>query len=148
LGGATLAAVQGLLFLVLSPFIGIHFGVEQFGLMVLIVFLVAFALTALGFAVAWSLDSAQAFHAIINLFLIPLWLLSGALFPIATASGWIKAIMLANPLTYGVEALRSTLFAGAQTFSLGTALVVLVGFSLAVFVLSFSIVSRRRTLPA
>jgi ABC-2 type transport system permease protein len=75
-------------------------------------------------------------------------LLSGALFPIATASGWIKAIMLANPLTYGVEALRSTLFAGAQTFSLGTALVVLVGFSLAVFVLSFSIVSRRRTLPA
>jgi ABC-2 type transport system permease protein len=148
LGGATLAAVQGLLFLLLSPFIGIHFGPEQFGLMVVIVFLVAFALTALGFAVAWSLDSAQAFHAIINLFLIPLWLLSGALFPITTASGWLRAIMLANPLTYGVEALRSTLFAGAQAFSLGTALAVLAGFSGLVFFACYLIANRRRTLPA
>lgn len=149
LGGATLAAVQGLLFLVLAPFIGIHFDLQQFGLMVLIVFLVAFGLTALGFAVAWSLDSAQAFHAIINLFLIPLWLLSGALFPIATASGWIRAIMLANPLTYGVEALRSTLFpVHDQVFSSNIALGVLIAFSIFVFCISYLIVNRRRTLPA
>ena len=148
LGGSTLAAVQGLVFLVLAPLIGIHFGLAQFGLMVLIVFLVAFALTALGFAVAWSLDSAQAFHAIINLFLIPLWLLSGAMFPFAHASKWIKAIMLANPLTYGVEALRATLFPGQQTFTSATALSVLSGFSVAVFVISYVIVNRRRTLPA
>lgn len=149
MGGATLAAVQGLIFLVLAPLIGIHFGLEQFGWMVLIVFLVAFALTALGFAVAWSLDSAQAFHAIINLFLIPLWLLSGALFPIATASGWIRAIMLANPLTYGVEALRTTLFpASEQVFSANVALLVLVGFSAAVFFASYLVANRRRTLPA
>jgi ABC-2 type transport system permease protein len=148
LGGSTLAAVQGLVFLVLAPLIGIHFGLAQFGLMVLIVFLVSFALTALGFAVAWSLDSAQAFHAIINLFLIPLWLLSGAMFPIAHASNWIKAIMLANPLTYGVESLRSTLFPGEQVFTVNTALSVLVGFSAFVFLLSYVIVNRRRTLPA
>jgi ABC-2 type transport system permease protein len=148
LGGSTLAAVQGLLFLVLAPLIGIHFGLEQFALMVLIVFLVAFALTALGFAVAWSLDSAQAFHAIINLFLIPLWLLSGSMFPIAHASKWIKAIMLANPLTYGVEALRATLFSGAQTFTTSTAVSVLAGFSAVVFLVSYVIVNRRRTLPA
>jgi ABC-2 type transport system permease protein len=148
LGGATLAAVQGLLFLVLAPFIGVHFGFEQFGVMVVIVFLVAFALTALGFAVAWSLDSAQAFHAIINLFLIPLWLLSGALFPIETASGWIRAIMLANPLTYGVEALRGALFAGTQAFTLNTSILVLVVFSVAVFAACYIIANRRRTLPA
>jgi ABC-2 type transport system permease protein len=148
LGGSTLAAVQGLLFLVLAPLIGIHFGIEQFALMVLIVFLVSFALTALGFAVAWSLDSAQAFHAIINLFLIPLWLLSGAMFPIAHASKWIKAIMLANPLTYGVEALRATLFPGAQIFTTTTAVSVLGGFSAFVFFASYLIVNRRRTLPA
>jgi ABC-2 type transport system permease protein len=148
LGGSTLAAVQGLLFLVLAPLIGVHFGLAQFALMALIVFLVAFALTALGFAVAWSLDSAQAFHAIINLFLIPLWLLSGAMFPIAHASSWIKAIMLANPLTYGVEALRATLFPGEQTFTTTTAMSVLAGFSAAVFVISYVIVNRRRTLPA
>ena len=148
LGGSTLAAVQGLVFLVLAPLIGIHFGLAQFALMVLIVFLVAFALTALGFAVAWSLDSAQAFHAIINLFLIPLWLLSGAMFPIAHASRWIKAIMLANPLTYGVEALRATLFPGPQIFTTTTAMSVLSGFSALVFVISYVIVNRRRTLPA
>src|SRR6185369_16642346 len=67
LGGTTLSAIQGLIFLALAPAIGIHIGLEEFALVVLIVFLTAFALTALGFAVAWTLDSAQAFHAIINL---------------------------------------------------------------------------------
>lgn len=149
LGGATLAAVQGLLFLVLSPFIGVHFGLEQFGWMVLIVFLVSFALTALGFAVAWSLDSAQAFHAIINLFLIPLWLLSGALFPVSKSADWIRGVMLANPLTYGVEALRLTLFPDTERiFKPETAMLVLVGFPVAMFAISYLIANRRRTLPA
>ena len=83
--------------------------------MVLTVFLVSFALTALGFTIAWSMDSTQAFHAIINLFLIPLWLLSGALFPLAGASGWIRFLMRINPLTYGVEALRDLLYPGNLT---------------------------------
>src|SRR3954465_2181489 len=81
LGGASLSAIQGLIFLALAPAIGVRFGLDQFVLIVLITFLVAFALTALGFAIAWILDSSQAFHAIVNLFMIPLWLLSGALFP-------------------------------------------------------------------
>ncbi len=53
------------------------------------------------------MDSTQAFHAIINLFLIPLWLLSGSLFPLSGASLWIRLLMRVNPLTYGTEALRS-----------------------------------------
>ena len=56
----------------------------------LTIFLVSFALTALGFVIAWPMDSTQAFHGIINLFLIPLWLLSGALFPLSGASGWLR----------------------------------------------------------
>jgi len=76
LGGTTLAAIQGLIFLVFAPLVGVHFTLASFGLIVLTVFLVSFALTALGFAIAWPMDSTQAFHAIINLFLIPLWLLS------------------------------------------------------------------------
>src|SRR5262249_37099469 len=105
LGGTTLSAVQGLIFLAFSPFVGVHMNRVQFLVVVVIVFLVSFALTALGFAIAWPMDSNQAFHAIINLFLIPLWLLSGALFPMTGASGWIRWLMLGNPLTYGVEAL-------------------------------------------
>ena len=65
------------------------------------------------------MDSSQAFHGIVNLFLIPLWLVSGALFPMTGASGWIQVIMRLNPLTYGVEALRGLLYPGAEaTFPL------------------------------
>jgi len=109
LGGSTLAALQGLIFLVFAPAIGIHLGLAQFGLVVLTVVLTSFSLTALGFAIAWPMDSTQSFHAIINLFLIPLWLLSGSLFPLSGASGWIRWVMRLNPLTYGTEALRTLL---------------------------------------
>src|SRR6516162_6466015 len=57
LGGATLAAIQGLIFLAFAPFVGIHLGLVQFLLVVLTVFLVSFSLTALGFAIAWPMDS-------------------------------------------------------------------------------------------
>jgi len=149
LGGTTLATVQGLTFLALGPFLGIHLSFTQFLLVVLTVFLVSFALTALGFAIAWPMDSTQAFHAIINLFLIPLWLLSGALFPLAGASGWIRVLMRINPLTYGVEALRSLLYpATAEVFPLSSSLATLILFSGFMFGLAFVMVNRRTTRPA
>ncbi len=149
LGGTTLAAVQGLIFLVFSPFVGIHMTLASFGLIALTVFLVSFALTALGFAIAWPLDSTQAFHAIINLFLIPLWLLSGALFPLSKASGWIRGVMYANPLTYGVEALRTLMYPEAPgTFSLTASILTLVLFTLFMFGLAFALANRRTTKPA
>src|SRR5215467_7581340 len=110
LGGTTLSAIQGLLFLVFAPLIGIHLGLAQFLIVALVTFLTAFALTALGFAIAWRMESAQGFHAVINLFLIPLWMLSGALFPLSGATGWLRVLMQVNPLTYGMDALKLTLF--------------------------------------
>jgi len=147
LGGTTLAALQGLIFLVFAPLLGIHFGFGGFFLIVLTIFLVSFALTALGFAIAWPMDSTQAFHGIINLFLIPLWLLSGALFPLAGASGWLRALMRINPLTYGVEALRELLFPGTGE-NLLASLATLILFSLFMFGLAFLAVNRRTTKPA
>ena len=149
LGGTTLATIQGLIFLALGPFLGIHLSFTQFLLVMLTVFLVSFALTALGFTIAWPMDSTQAFHAIINLFLIPLWLLSGALFPLAGASGWIRVLMRINPLTYGVEALRSLLYpATAEVFPLSSSLATLILFSGFMFGLAFVMVNRRTTRPA
>src|SRR5438552_11245891 len=149
LGGTTLAALQGLIFLVFAPLVGIHLTLGSFGLIVLTVFLVSFALTALGFSIAWPMDSTQSFHAIINLFLIPLWLLSGALFPLAGASGWIRLLMRINPLTYGVEALRSLLYpASSDAFPLASSLATLILFAGAMFGLSFLMVNRRTTKPA
>src|SRR5271167_2374758 len=149
LGGTTLAAAQGLLFLVFAPLVGVHMTIASFGLIVLTVFLVSFALTALGFAIAWPMDSTQAFHAIINLFLIPLWLLSGALFPVSGASGWLRLLMRINPLTYGVEALRILLYpASPAVSSLPACLAALAVFTFVMFALSFIMVNRRTTKPA
>ena len=149
LGGATLATLQGLIFLAFAPFLGVRFGLITFLLIVLTIFLISFALTALGFIVAWPMDSTAAFHGIINLFLIPLWLLSGSLFPIAGASAWIRALMHANPLTYGTEALRTLLFPDAQgTMSFATSFTVLVAFGLIMFALAFAVANRRSTKPA
>ena len=149
LGGTTLSAIQGIIFLIFAPFAGIHLNVLQFLLVTVVVFLVSFALTALGFAIAWPMDSTQAFHGIINLFLIPLWLLSGALFPIARASGWIRVLMYLNPLTYGVEALRALLYPGMETpFPLSSSIATLLLFSLVMFSLAFLMANRRTTRPA
>jgi ABC-2 type transport system permease protein len=147
LGGTTLSAIQGMIFLVFAPLVGAHFGLGGVVLIALTVFLVSFALTALGFAIAWPMDSTQAFHAIINLFLIPLWLLSGALFPLSGASGWLRLLMRINPLTYGVEALRQLLYP-ANGAGPALSLAVLVLFSVVMFGLSFLMVSRRSTKPA
>jgi ABC-2 type transport system permease protein len=149
LGGTTLAAVQGMIFLIFAPFAGVHLNVVQVLLVAVVVFLVSFSLTALGFAIAWPMDSSQAFHGIVNLFLIPMWLLSGALFSMAGASNWIRIIMRLNPLTYGVEALRSLLYPDAETsFPLASAMATLVLFSFVMFALALLMANRRNTKPA
>jgi len=151
LGGTTLATIQGLIFLAFAPLIGIHFTLLRLAAAVLCIFLVSFSLTALGFIVAWRLDSTQAFHAIINLFLMPLWMLSGSLFPVNGASSWIALIMRANPLTYGVEALRASLYPQIGN-GLGLSTLVCLGilstFALVMFAIAFVMVSHRRATPA
>ena len=150
LGGATLATLQGVIFLIFAPAVGVRFTLASFGLTVLSIFLLSFSLTALGFIIAWPMDSTQAFHAIINLFLIPLWLLSGALFPLSGASLWLRLIMRINPLTYGTDALRSLMFPGSSStdLSLTVNFAVLALFTLVMFGLSFLVANRRTTKPA
>jgi ABC-2 type transport system permease protein len=149
LGGATLAAIQGVIFLVFAPLVGVHVGVSAVLLAVVVIAAISFELTALGFAIAWPLDSPQAFHAIVNLILLPLWMLSGALFPASGASGWMRLLMLTNPLTYGVDALRNALFPAQPTSaSLPVNLAVTAGFCLLTFAASWAIVNRRTSKPA
>jgi len=150
LGGTTLATLQGIIFLVFAPLVGVHFTVLSFLLIVLDTFLVAFSLTALGFIIAWPMDSTSGFHAIINLFLIPLWLLSGSLFPITGASFWIRFLMRINPLTYGTEALRALMFPATASpkFPLGLDLIVLGVFTVLLFTIAFVVANRRTTKPA
>ena len=114
LGGTTLALGQAAIFLMLAPLAHISLRIESLPALTIVLLLIAFGLTGLGFLIAWHLDSTQGFHAIMNLFLIPMWILSGALFPAQGAAGWVRALMLVNPLTYGVSALRSLLYGSHQ----------------------------------
>lgn len=149
LGGATLAAIQGVVFLVFTPLVGIHPDVMAILMSTLIIVLISFELTALGFAIAWPMDSPQAFHAIVNLILLPLWMLSGALFPADRASGWLGMLMHLNPLSYGVDALRNALFPGEHTlFSFDLNLAITLGVCALVFAASWAIVNHRTTKPA
>lgn len=109
LGGTTLALLQALIFSCLAPLAGIGIGSTTGFMVAGAVFLIALALTSLGFALAWPMDSVQGFHGIMNLLLMPMWLLSGALFPASGASGWVRTIMELNPLTYGLNLLRYSL---------------------------------------
>jgi ABC-2 type transport system permease protein len=106
LGAATLAWIQGLIFLAFAPLAGVSLSAAGVLALIGAVFLVSFTLTGMGFVIAWRMNSTQGFHAIMNLLLVPMWMVSGALFPMATAHGWIKAIMWVNPLTYSIALLN------------------------------------------
>lgn len=113
-GGTILAVLQAVLFLAVGPalaFVGLspQFATGltwlNFPLVIMYLSLVAFSLTALGYLIAWPMDSTHGFHAIMSVFLMPMWLLSGSFFP-APASGWLAWIIRLNPLTYGTAGLR------------------------------------------
>jgi ABC-2 type transport system permease protein len=109
LGSATLAWIQGLIFLLFAPLAGVRVSVLELLPVAGAIFLISFVLTGLGFVIAWRMESTAGFHAIMNLMLVPMWMVSGSLFPMATAHGWVKAIMWVNPLTYSIALLNHVL---------------------------------------
>src|SRR4051812_14349373 len=110
LGGTALAFGQGVIFLALAPLVGLHLTAIGFVEACLMMLVVAFALTGLGFCIAWRMSSTQGFHAIMNLFLMPLWFLSGALFTPQTAWTGLRWVMRVNPLSYGLAGLQRAVF--------------------------------------
>ena len=148
LGAATLAWIQGLIFLAFAPLAGVHVGFEQVLLAAGAIFLVSFTLTGLGFVIAWKMDSTSGFHAIMNLLLVPMWMVSGSLFPMATAQGVIRAIMWVNPLTYSISLLNGLL--GLPNASPGplTSAAVTVGFGLVLLIISGLFASQKSTKSA
>ncbi|MEI8312015.1 MAG: ABC transporter permease, partial [Verrucomicrobiota bacterium] len=110
--------------------------------------LVGFSMTGLGFLVAWPMDSTQGFHAIMNVVLMPMWMVSGALFPLPAGNsviGWIGAL---NPVTYGVAAIHQSLGIPAMPNvhmpSLGLSLFVTLGFCVVTYAASYRLVSHRK----
>lgn len=115
LGGATLAWLQGMLVLMLAPLAGVTLSLKVVLAAAGVLALIAVAMTSLGFAFAWKIDSTQGFHAIMNVVLLPMWFLSGAFFPVAGAPAWLEWVMRLNPLSYGTTAFREVLYLGSET---------------------------------
>ena len=103
--------------------------------------LISFGLTALGVLLAWRFDSVQGFHSVMNLLLMPMWLLSGAVFDPAKAIPWVRYAMVVNPLTYGVSALRQVLTGQGEGLPLSIGITA--AFAVVMFVLA-TVFARRR----
>ena len=148
LGAATLAWIQGLIFLAFAPLAGVRVGLLQVIGAAGAIFLVSFTLTGLGFVIAWKMDSTSGFHAIMNLLLVPMWMVSGSLFPMSTARGAIRAIMWANPLTYSISLLNGLLGLPNATPGPMESAAVTLAFGLVLLLASGLIASQKSTKSA
>ncbi len=125
LGGATIATLQGVIVFVLTLLVGFR-PYSWIALIpaLLIMFLLALLFTALGTAIASTLEDFQGFQLIMNFLVMPLFFLSGSLFPLNSAPGILKIISEADPLSYGVDALREVLI-GTTHFGMLTDITIL-----------------------
>lgn len=121
LGGGLLAALQGWLLLPLAPLAGVPLDGVAVVRAGVVIGALALVLAAFGFACAWRFSSIQGFHAVMNLLLMPMWLLSGAVFPAGSAAGWLRLLAAINPMTYGVALLRRALGPAAGSVDVGLA---------------------------
>lgn len=118
LGGATVATLQGILIFVITLIVGFRPASFVFlPLAFLFMFLLAFIFTALGTALASKVQDMQAFPLIMNFIIMPVFFLSGAIYPLESAPKGIQAISLIDPLSYQIDALRETL-TGVSHFGL------------------------------
>jgi len=116
-GGAAIAIIQAALFLAIGPLLAMtgltppiemSFTLSAVPASLGMLIVIAIGLTALGYCLAWPMESTQGYHAVMSVFLLPMWLLSGSFFP--SDSGWLGWIVRLNPLTYGVAGLRRAMY--------------------------------------
>jgi ABC-2 type transport system permease protein len=154
-GGSLIALMQGVLFLLLALAVGIELTVAKVCWMICLMAIVATGLTSLGLLIAWRMESTQGFHAIMSLFLMPLWLMSGAFFPVpalANDTSWslvaMHWLMRCNPLTYGIAGAQRILFTATAVEALhlppaAVCWLVTVGFAAATFSAAWIVAGTR-----
>jgi ABC-2 type transport system permease protein len=133
LGGATVSLFQGILVFVIAEFVGFHPALSAIPGALLFMIAISIVFTALGTAIASVLEDMQGFQLIMNFVVMPVFFLSGALFPLDSAPKALKIIAYINPLSYGVDGLRGVL---SHTASFGVGLD-----SIVLIVLIFAFVS-------
>ena len=114
LGGATQAMLQGLILLILAPLVGVKLTLTSLVVVIPVIFVLAFALSALGVAIASRMRSMQGFQVVMNFLMMPIFFLSGALFPLGSGlPAWMKALTTIDPAAYGIDPLRRIVLEGS-----------------------------------
>ncbi len=120
LGGATVALIQGVIIFIITLFIGFRpVSLVLLPVTLVFMFLVALLFTAIGTAIASVVDDMQGFPLIMNFIVMPLFFLSGALFPLDQLPRFLTIITALNPVSYGIDGIRSTLV-GMSHFNIVT----------------------------
>jgi ABC-2 type transport system permease protein len=148
LGGSTTACLQGGILLILAPLAGVSLGLGQIIVLAGLMFIIAFSVASIGTLVAARMETMEGFHLIMNFLTLPMFLLSGAFFPLNTAPAWMQPLMRLDPLFYGVDALRNVIYADSPALSYVVAqtvtvdVLVLLAFSLVMIGLGMMSFSR------
>jgi ABC-2 type transport system permease protein len=106
LGGATQAMLQGIVLLVLAPVIGVKLDVGTVLALLPFLFILAFALSSMGVALASRMTSMQGFQIVMNFLMMPLFFLSGSLFPLTNVPDWMAVLGRLDPVSYGMDPIR------------------------------------------
>lgn len=117
-GGAIVTWAQSAVLLALAIPLGIHVGLTAALLSLAALAVTSVGVTGLGLAFAWRTETAGGFHAVMNLVFVPMWLLSGALFPVAGAASWLAWVTAVNPLTWCTQAVRGPLLGNVAPWPL------------------------------
>lgn len=134
-GGATTALINGLIILVLALLLGVKIiTLSSFLFSFVFMFLVAVSFVSLGIAIASKLNDMSGFQLVMNFLVMPMFFLSGALFPINQTPGWMQAVSHIDPLFYGVDGLRASML-GNSIYPLFVDLGVLFGFCVAMILI-------------
>jgi ABC-2 type transport system permease protein len=110
-GGATVAGFQGIIVIALAPLVGVPYSATLIITIFALQLLLAFSITAFGVMVAARISQMQSFMALMQMAILPMFFLSGALFPVAGLPLWLSILNRIDPLTYAVDPMRRTVFA-------------------------------------
>jgi ABC-2 type transport system permease protein len=145
-GGSTDAVIQGSSIFIYSFLVGVYVDLPMFLVSLPIMLLITFGMVSVGLTFASMMDSLESFGVIQTFVNLPLFFLSGALFPMSNVPSWLRWVSTVNPLTYGVDALRTVILRGSWTpvNPLYVNILVLALFDLTMIVIGSTIFSRRR----
>lgn len=134
-GGTTVAMFQGTIMLIYAPFVGVELTWLMVAKLWFLMFLISFSLTSMGIVIAARMKSMEGFQMIMNFLLMPIFFLSGAIFPLKNLPAWLDCLVRIDPLAYGIDALRGVII-GIWQYPFAESLLIIIVFGLAMIFLA------------